>query len=147
MKKNFNAIIKWLSINGRINRKNYFFLHLLPVFSLLVISSMFYMPKLFFLWGWIAIAGFIKRLKDINVKNIVTKITAGLGVWVVISVIVVSVGFISFLKGISGAGNSSLMENALLLFAIPLILILILPIIVGFIPGSAHENKYGPVPE
>lgn len=147
MNEFFKTIVKCLSFKGRINRIDYLLLHLLPIAILIVINNnVFYFSGVSYFCIWIAAAGVVKRLKDINVRNIGLKVLSGLSVWVVISVIVVVIGFIYLLQGISGSGNMDLVESAVLLLAIPVFLIILLPLIVSFIPGSPNENKYGPVP-
>tara|TARA_R110000744_G_scaffold94876_1_gene183457 strand:+ start:23 stop:1537 length:1515 start_codon:yes stop_codon:yes gene_type:complete len=148
MNEFFKALVKWLSFKGRINRIDYLLLHLLPITLLILINNnVFHFSGVSFFCVWIAAAGFVKRLKDINVKNIGLKVISGLSIWVVISGIVVVVGIIYFLQGISGLGNKDLVESAALLLAIPILLIILFPLIVSFIPGSSNENKYGSVPE
>lgn len=148
MNEFFKTLVEWLSFKGRINRIDYLLLHLLPIAILIVINNnVFNFSGVSFFCVWIAAAGVIKRLKDINVRYIGLKVISGLSIWVVIGGISVFVGFIYLLQGISGLGNKDLVERAALFMAIPVLLIILFPLIVSFIPGSSNENKYGAVPE
>ena len=155
MKELFDTIVKWLSFNGRINRTDLLLLHILPAFLLIGGTSFVFFEGdndnflenvVILLFYWIVATGIIKRFKDIKIKNLFLTGISGLVLGAIISVIVVAVGFVYFLQGISGLGNTGLVEKGMSFIIIPFLLVAIVTLILLMLPGSPHENKFGPVP-
>ncbi|MFT5453164.1 MAG: ankyrin repeat protein/uncharacterized membrane protein YhaH (DUF805 family) [Enterobacterales bacterium] len=139
----FEKVLNWLSLKGRINRKDYWLCHVIPALVVLSIGR-FLSEFIMYFALFILISGMAKRYHDTNIQ-IGSKFKTGFGcLWVIIVIVVVPIAFIMFLGGISGLGNMDLIEGAGMVLLLPVLPILLAPLIVGLLPGSAEINRHGP---
>ena len=143
LSESYEKTSRWISTKGRINRKEFWLLYMLPAAIVFVLGADLEFSGLIALW--IFGAGLLKRMNDINVSR---ALIGGLvGSWWVVLIIAGVVAFVLFLGGISGAGNMDMLGTAALVIAVPMAAILLLPLFAGIKPGLPEENKHGPVPE
>lgn len=133
-------ISKWLSFNGRINKQDFWLYHVLPFVLLNLLPIPF--SSLFSIW--VLLAGIVKRFHDSNVSG---KVLMPYGIlWLVVVVLSVVFVFFFFLGTMSGGNSQNEFYDQLVIFIIPFMIFLLLPIYAGLKPSSPGENKYGPQP-
>jgi len=144
--KPLEAIVRWISVKGRINRADFWLCYVLPALAILVIAELLNVPVLRLIGALIVVSAIAKRRNDISVRLSGGKRAGLVSLWVVLSVVALGAAFIAFLGGISGLGDTSMLEVAGILAIIPFLPILLVPLIIGLVPGSRDENKHGPIP-
>ena len=147
LKRSITAIVDWISIRGRINRKDFWLCYVLPALVLALIQLIVRLPFLTLLALILVASGLVKRSNDIGAALTGWKKAGLLSVWGVLSLLAVAAAIIAFLGGISGLGDRDLLNAAQFLILVPVLPVLLIPLIIGLRPGSPDQNEHGPVPE
>jgi ankyrin repeat protein/uncharacterized membrane protein YhaH (DUF805 family) len=121
--------------------------YLFPVVLLIVLTAITSFLGLLYFCFWIFVAGATKRMHDVNLKfGRGAKFGVGF-IWIISAIVAAAIAFVLFLGGISGLGNSGMIEDAALILIAPIVLPVLLIILIAFVaPGSTDANEYGPVP-
>jgi uncharacterized membrane protein YhaH (DUF805 family) len=137
-----DGLKKWISYEGRINRKTFWLCYVLP--AVIFFALRLYLPYVGLISFALLLIGTVKRFHDFNVgKGFLGSVG---GVWVAVMIVAVLAAVVLFFGGISGAGNKGMLEKAGMIVVIPMLAILLLPLFAGIKAGSPGENKYGPPP-
>jgi len=141
-------LIAWLSLKGRISRLAFLRSYIVPVVLLFVFTAITSFMGLLYICFWVFVAGTTKRLHDVNLKfGRGAKFGVGF-IWIIATIVAAAVSLVLFLGGISGLGNSGMLQDAALLVTAPIALPILFMILIAFVaPGSPDANEYGPVPD